>query len=151
MSSVDAARQTFMVLLCRVRRGYLKARLKTRTFSYVASINLRADFTTRPQVKRIVITSSCAAVLKPKPRPATFSEADWNDEAIKEVEEKGMKTHPLTIYMASKTLAEKCTSCFCLCHPMFICSSGMELVQGAQEQDFVGYFVHQPTICTSFR
>ncbi|KAJ7737805.1 D-lactaldehyde dehydrogenase [Mycena maculata] len=49
-------------------------------------------------VKRIVVTSSSAAVL---------SELNWNDEDVKEVEEKGRAAGPAVKYCASKTLAEK--------------------------------------------
>ncbi|KAF9561492.1 D-lactaldehyde dehydrogenase [Agrocybe pediades] len=59
------------------------------------------------KVKRIVITSSCAAVMAPPPKPTVFSEKDWNVTSTREVEEQGNKTAPMTIYRASKTLAEK--------------------------------------------
>ena len=42
-----------------------------------------------PAVRRIVITSSCAAVLTPAPDPRTFSEENWNEASIVEVKEKG--------------------------------------------------------------
>ena len=65
-------------------------------------------FVKRSQVQRIVITSSCAAVLSlPLSKPTVFSEQDWNLGSIKEVEENGNKSHPGTVYRASKTLAEK--------------------------------------------
>ncbi|KAF8798337.1 NAD(P)-binding protein [Phlegmacium glaucopus] len=42
------------------------------------------------QVQRIVITSSCASVIRfPPSEPTVFSERDWNETAIKEVQEKG--------------------------------------------------------------
>ena len=63
-------------------------------------------------MQRIVITSSCAAVLSPVSKPTVFSEQDWNLSAIKEVEEKGNKSPPSTVYRASKTLAEKGASGF---------------------------------------
>lgn len=67
------------------------------------------DYCLRSQVQRIVITSSCAAITQPQPlsKPTVFSECDWNELAVKEVREKGNKTQPLTMYRASKTLAEK--------------------------------------------
>jgi hypothetical protein len=59
-------------------------------------------------VQRIVITSSCAAILSlPLSKPTVFSEEDWNSGSIKDVQEMGNKTPPSTVYRASKTLAEK--------------------------------------------
>ncbi|KAF8959849.1 hypothetical protein BDZ97DRAFT_1940549 [Flammula alnicola] len=58
-------------------------------------------------VKRIVVTSSCAAVMSPPPKPSVFSERDWNLTSPREVEELGAKSPPMTIYRASKVLAEK--------------------------------------------
>ncbi|KAI0367230.1 NAD-P-binding protein [Pilatotrama ljubarskyi] len=58
-------------------------------------------------VKRVVITSSCAAVLTPSSEPHVFSEADWNEASIKEVQEKGRDAAGAAKYRASKTLAER--------------------------------------------
>ncbi|KAI0260554.1 D-lactaldehyde dehydrogenase [Gloeopeniophorella convolvens] len=58
-------------------------------------------------VKRVVITSSVAAVLRVTTEPATFDESSWNEPAIQEINEKGAASPPWTIYRASKTLAEK--------------------------------------------
>ena len=58
-------------------------------------------------VKRIVVTSSCAAVLTPLPDPHVFSEEDWNDASVAEVEEKGRAATAIAKYRASKTLAER--------------------------------------------
>ncbi|KAJ8522802.1 hypothetical protein ONZ45_g648 [Pleurotus djamor] len=60
-----------------------------------------------PTLKRVVITSSCAAVLELFPDPKVFSESDWNLQAIKEVEKKGANADGMTKYRASKTLSEK--------------------------------------------
>ena len=60
-----------------------------------------------PSVKRIVITSSCAAVLTPAPDPRTFSEDNWNEASIVEVKEKGKDATAIAKYRASKTLAER--------------------------------------------
>ncbi|KAI0681948.1 NAD(P)-binding protein [Cerioporus squamosus] len=60
-----------------------------------------------PSVKRIVITSSTAAVLTPYPDPRTFSEEDWNEASIAEVKEKGKDATAIAKYRASKTLAER--------------------------------------------
>ncbi|PPQ88279.1 hypothetical protein CVT25_005442 [Psilocybe cyanescens] len=59
------------------------------------------------QVKRIVITSSTAAVMSPPDKPTLFSALDWNTKDPKLVEELGSNAHPWTIYRASKSLAEK--------------------------------------------
>ncbi|KAJ7079901.1 hypothetical protein C8R44DRAFT_824555 [Mycena epipterygia] len=58
-------------------------------------------------VKRIVITSSTAAVLQVEPEPKIFSELDWNQQAPREVEEMGRAASAITKYRASKTLAER--------------------------------------------
>ena len=65
-------------------------------------------------MQRIVITSSSSAVLSPVSKPIVFSEQDWNLSSIKEVQEKGDKWPPYTLYRASKTrtLAEKGAFCF---------------------------------------
>ena len=62
----------------------------------------------RSQVQRIVITSSGAAVSQlPVSEPTVFSELDWNESSIKEVQALGNKASPMSIYCASKSLAEK--------------------------------------------
>ncbi|KAJ7354212.1 hypothetical protein DFH08DRAFT_854411 [Mycena albidolilacea] len=58
-------------------------------------------------VKRVVVTSSSAAVLQVEPEPKTFSELDWNQQAPKEVAELGRAAPAMTKYRASKTLAER--------------------------------------------
>jgi nucleoside-diphosphate-sugar epimerase len=58
-------------------------------------------------VKRIVVTSSCASVLTPDTKPRIFSEVDWNEHSIKEVETKGRDAAKPEMYRASKTLAER--------------------------------------------
>jgi hypothetical protein len=37
----------------------------------------------------------------------TFSEVDWNEQSVEEVEEQGIKAPGISKYRASKTLAEK--------------------------------------------
>lgn len=59
------------------------------------------------RLKRIVVTSSVAAVLTVLPNPPVFTEEDWNEQAEKEVEEKGVDAQPANKYRASKTLAER--------------------------------------------
>ncbi|TFL00657.1 D-lactaldehyde dehydrogenase [Pterulicium gracile] len=58
-------------------------------------------------VKRVVITSSCAAVQKAVTEPQTFTEEDWNQASIDEVETKGKDASNIMKYCASKTLAER--------------------------------------------
>ncbi|KAF9235760.1 hypothetical protein BU15DRAFT_89474 [Melanogaster broomeanus] len=64
------------------------------------------------KVKRVVITSSGAAVLRDDPMPLTFTELDWNDqclEILKKFTQEGRKneTPDMVKYQASKTLAER--------------------------------------------
>ncbi|PPQ98104.1 hypothetical protein CVT26_003274 [Gymnopilus dilepis] len=59
------------------------------------------------RIKRIVVTSSCAAVMSPNEKATTFNEDDWDIAAAREVMEKGSKAPPMQIFRASKTLAEK--------------------------------------------
>jgi nucleoside-diphosphate-sugar epimerase len=58
-------------------------------------------------VKRVVITSSCASVLDVLTEPKVFSEKDWNQSSARECEEKGRNAPQATKYRASKTLAER--------------------------------------------
>ncbi|KAF8178849.1 NAD(P)-binding protein [Mycena galopus ATCC 62051] len=58
-------------------------------------------------VKRVVVTSSCAAVVDIEPEPKTFTELDWCQQAPKEIAEKGRAASPISKYRASKTLAER--------------------------------------------
>ncbi|KAJ6476500.1 D-lactaldehyde dehydrogenase [Mycena vitilis] len=60
-------------------------------------------------VKRVVVTSSCAAVMNisENEQPQVLSELDWNDQAVKLVEDGGRKATAAAKYRASKTLAER--------------------------------------------
>ncbi|KAJ7479138.1 hypothetical protein FB451DRAFT_1086612 [Mycena latifolia] len=60
-------------------------------------------------VKRVVITSSCAAIRQASQdsEPKTLSEIDWNEQAEKEAAELGREAPVWTKYRASKTLAER--------------------------------------------
>lgn len=58
-------------------------------------------------VKRVVVTSSCAAVQSMVSVPTRYSEKDWNTAAIQEVEAQGDGSSGGAMYMASKTLAEQ--------------------------------------------
>lgn len=58
-------------------------------------------------VKRVVITSSTAAVFYPVTEARVFDETDWNEASIREVETLGAGAAPSAMYRASKTLAER--------------------------------------------
>ncbi|KAJ7189651.1 hypothetical protein GGX14DRAFT_484545 [Mycena pura] len=58
-------------------------------------------------VKRVVVTSSTAAVLTVSDQPQLLSEVNWNDQAPREVEEKGRAASGAAKYRASKVLAER--------------------------------------------
>ncbi|KAJ7112047.1 NAD(P)-binding protein [Mycena crocata] len=58
-------------------------------------------------VKRVVVTSSIAAIIKMEPDPKTFDESDWNEWAPKEIAEKGRSASAIAKYRASKALAER--------------------------------------------
>ncbi|KAI9337386.1 hypothetical protein DFJ73DRAFT_849242 [Zopfochytrium polystomum] len=61
-----------------------------------------------PSVKRVVITSSMAAVRTQTPtNPEGLSELDWNNGAVEGLEKQGASTPPGIAYPASKTLAER--------------------------------------------
>lgn len=64
----------------------------------------------RNKVKRIIVTSSCAAVMARPEKPTRFSEVDWNTTAPKQVEEQGSNTPMAIIYRASKVLTERGTT-----------------------------------------
>jgi hypothetical protein len=54
-----------------------------------------------------VITSSTAAVTSVPSKPPIHTEAEWNEGAVNEVEEKGKDANEVQKYRASKTLAEQ--------------------------------------------
>ncbi|KAJ3712943.1 D-lactaldehyde dehydrogenase [Lentinula raphanica] len=58
-------------------------------------------------IKRIVVTSSTAALISVLPEPKVFNELDWNEQAIEEVKQQGKKATQAAKYRASKTMAEK--------------------------------------------
>jgi len=57
-------------------------------------------------VKRIVITSSTAAILQTAPHPQVFTEKNWDEQAIEQAQDPETASG-WVIYRASKTLAEK--------------------------------------------
>ena len=58
-------------------------------------------------LKRVILTSSVAAVREDTTVPRVFNESNWNNAAVEAVKTKGSAVGPVTIYLASKTLAEK--------------------------------------------
>lgn len=63
-------------------------------------------------VKRVVVLSSCAAVIDPSSGPSTFNEDNWNQGSIDAVEKEGRNAPNAEKYRASKTLAEKAAWAF---------------------------------------
>ncbi|KAH6877039.1 D-lactaldehyde dehydrogenase [Coprinopsis sp. MPI-PUGE-AT-0042] len=59
------------------------------------------------EIKRVVITSSMSAVARDNETPRLYTEEDWNDTAVKAVEEKGAEAGAYVVYSASKVLAER--------------------------------------------
>lgn len=60
------------------------------------------------EVKRVVITSSFAAILDPaRTPPVNYTEADWNESSPAESSKLGDKQASQPAYRASKTLAER--------------------------------------------
>ncbi|KAI5831152.1 NAD(P)-binding protein [Schizophyllum commune Tattone D] len=58
-------------------------------------------------IKRIVITGSVASIVEERDTPAVFDESHWNEQAPREVEEKGVAAKPTSKYRASKVIAER--------------------------------------------
>jgi nucleoside-diphosphate-sugar epimerase len=59
------------------------------------------------EIKRVVVTSSLAAVTSDTKTPRVYTEEDWNDATVKVVEEKGAEAGVGAVYSASKVLAER--------------------------------------------
>src|SRR5687768_13201120 len=58
-------------------------------------------------VKRVVVTSSFAAIFHPADAGYKYTEDDWNDWAMDEVKEKGKDVSAAIVYRASKAEAER--------------------------------------------
>ncbi|KAI0707581.1 NAD(P)-binding protein [Cerioporus squamosus] len=58
-------------------------------------------------VKRVLVTASIGSIHEFIPEPKVYSEADWNELALREVETKGAGASPLNKYCAGKVLAER--------------------------------------------
>lgn len=68
---------------------------------------LRSALKYGSRVKRIVITSSVAAIVHEGIVPTTFTEENWNHQCLEVVKNLGEKAPNLMKYRASKTLAEQ--------------------------------------------
>ncbi|TRM58179.1 hypothetical protein BD626DRAFT_410903 [Schizophyllum amplum] len=68
---------------------------------------LRSILKNGESVKRVVVTSSVASILEARSSPTVFTDKDWNQASIDEVEKHGKNATSAAIYRASKTLAEK--------------------------------------------
>jgi nucleoside-diphosphate-sugar epimerase len=58
-------------------------------------------------LKRVILTSSVAADQEDTAAPRVFAEGNRNHSAAKAAKTKGSAAGPVTIHLASKTLAEK--------------------------------------------
>jgi hypothetical protein len=87
--------------------GIMKSVLKNGYVSISRFVLTSYPATTRTEVKRIVVTSSCAAVISIGAGFRSYNETDWNEDSIKEIEFKGRDATGMAKYQASKTLAEK--------------------------------------------
>jgi nucleoside-diphosphate-sugar epimerase len=67
-------------------------------------------------LKRLILTSSVAAVREDNTVPRTFDESNWNNSAVEAVKTRGSAAGPVMIYLASKTLAEKAAWEFVAAH-----------------------------------
>ncbi|KXN81602.1 Putative NADPH-dependent methylglyoxal reductase GRP2 [Leucoagaricus sp. SymC.cos] len=68
---------------------------------------LRSALKNGSSLKRIVITSSGAAIMVQPTEPRLFSEEDWNTASVEDVKMNGKNANPTSGYRASKTLAER--------------------------------------------
>lgn len=100
----------------------------------------------RTNIKRVVVTSSCAAVLTISKEPRTFTEVDWNEQATKEIEEKGRDALNISKYRASKTLGERGGPlAVVLVHVFTIHRSCVGLLREKQEPNWLGSCSRKPT------
>ncbi|EPQ55055.1 D-lactaldehyde dehydrogenase [Gloeophyllum trabeum ATCC 11539] len=62
-----------------------------------------------PSVKRVVVTSSYAANMKPHPENPNYvyTEEEWNDDAFEQVKKEGKNVPGIIAYIASKNEAER--------------------------------------------
>ncbi|KAI9695934.1 MAG: hypothetical protein M1820_008346 [Bogoriella megaspora] len=77
------------------------------TTSILASAVAYAKTQPDPPLRSFVLTSSTAAMQRPKDPPYTFTDRDWNDFSPAQVAEKGSEVESYHIYRASKVASEK--------------------------------------------
>ncbi|KAI9509130.1 D-lactaldehyde dehydrogenase [Russula earlei] len=70
----------------------------------------------RNTVKRVIVTSSVAAIREDSPQPRIYTEGNWNNAAVEGVKTKGSAAGSAAIYLASKTLAERAAWDFVAVH-----------------------------------
>ncbi|KAI6044390.1 D-lactaldehyde dehydrogenase [Pisolithus marmoratus] len=68
---------------------------------------LRSALQFGQNIKRIVYTSSAAAILREVNQPTIFTEEDWNFHVVNQLKEQGKNPSAAVKYRASKTLAEQ--------------------------------------------
>ncbi|KAH9487441.1 NADPH-dependent methylglyoxal reductase GRE2 [Psilocybe cubensis] len=68
---------------------------------------LKSAFEYGTNVKRVVVTSSLAAILRPLDSPTALDERDWGDEWVKLIEEQGKQAPSVYKYFCSKVLSER--------------------------------------------
>ena len=111
MNCVDEF-QDFIQPAIRGTLGVLRSALRFGLVKYPRLI-LLSWFHLTPasaKIKRIVITSSCAAISQKVTEPEstiTFDETSWGDDFVRAVEEQGRDAPMIFKYRASKTLAER--------------------------------------------
>ncbi len=88
-------------------RGHPSECFEIRVCFICLRISVKITNAGRPNVKRVVITGSCAAVSSPPPKPTDFSEKDWNTASLEDVEKNGRNAQQMSKYRSSKVLAEK--------------------------------------------
>ncbi|KAG6835826.1 hypothetical protein H0H93_014299 [Arthromyces matolae] len=94
----------------------LSEKVQTSPMTPIAELNgpaingtvsiLKSALKNGANVKRVVVTSSCASVLEVGV-DKVFTEENWNELAIREIKEQGDAAPGPSKYRASKTLAEK--------------------------------------------
>jgi nucleoside-diphosphate-sugar epimerase len=67
-------------------------------------------------LKRVVLTSSVAAVREDTTVSCVFNESNWNNASVETVKTKGSAAGPVATYLASKTQAEKAAWEFVAAH-----------------------------------
>ncbi|KAI9059939.1 NAD-P-binding protein [Trametes sanguinea] len=72
------------------------------------TVGLMRSASTQASVKRVIYLSSCATIIARNVEgPQVYDETSWNNDDVREVEEKGRDASQLAKYRASKIFAEK--------------------------------------------